>query len=544
MPKLRLATHAAFFLAALHTLSAFTQTAPDHRHVHFIVHAPSTLTSPISGRLLIFLKSGTGDKEVSTDELHPTAAWVGAREVQNLNAGASLEIDPDAEGIAFPTPFSSITPGDYQIQAVLDVDHTYNYSGRSPQDWISPVLNLPHWTPGEGAEPTLELTQHPTEDPARTASLAKAKAQIAPGIAQLEQLQSPLLTRFWGHPTNLQAWVILPPGYTEHPKERYPTVYWTHGFGGNLEYSLSSGLRLRDRMKEGKMPPMIWVMLDESCPQGTHEFADSVNNGPWGAALTTEFLPYLESKYRMDARPTGRLLNGHSSGGWATLQLQINYPKIFGGTWSTSPDPSDFHDFTNANLYAPNANLYRTPEGALIPIMRDHGKVLSTLQELAMLEQVLGPYGGQLASFEWVFSPKNDSGAPQQMFNRATGAVDPAVVSYWHDHYDLAHIVETNWPKLKPDLKSRIHLIVGTADTFYLDGAAHKFEAVLNRLGADPHFTYLPDRTHFDLYAVNQDRYELFDQISAEMYAVARPNSHWQPHPAAASAPQPAPQSK
>src|ERR1700729_3924148 len=138
MQKLRLATHlrrTAFFLAALCALPTFAQTSPDHRHVHFIVHAPSTLTAPISGRLLIFLKSGTGDKEVSTDELHPTAAWVGAREVQNLNAGASLEIDPDAEGIAFPTPFASINPGDYEVQAVLDVDHTYNYSGRSPQDW-------------------------------------------------------------------------------------------------------------------------------------------------------------------------------------------------------------------------------------------------------------------------------------------------------------------------------------------------------------------------------------------------------------------------
>ena len=60
-------------------------------------------------------------------------------------------------------------------------------------------------------------------------------------------------------------------------------------------------------MDEKKIPPMIWVMLDESIPQGTHEFADSVNNGPWGSALTTEFIPYLERKYRMDARTSGRV---------------------------------------------------------------------------------------------------------------------------------------------------------------------------------------------------------------------------------------------
>jgi hypothetical protein len=516
----------------LGTVSALGQTSTQHRHVHFIVQAPTTLAAPISGRLLIFLKPGTGDKTVDINQLTPSSTWVGAREVQSLSAGASVEIDPDAEGIASPAPFASIPPGDYQIQAVLDVDQTYNYSGRGPQDWVSSVVALPGWTPGEGPEPVLQLTGHPEEDPSRAAALAKMQAQAVPGVAQLEELQSPLLSRFWGHPVDIKAWVILPPGYTEHGTERYPTVYFTHGFGGQLNSLLGPGLLIRDRMKDGKMPPMIWVMLDESCPQGTHEFVDSVNDGPWGQALTTEFIPHLELKYRMDARTTGRFLNGHSSGGWATLQLQINYPRIFGGTWSTSPDSSDFHDFTGPDLYAPNANVYRKPDGSPWPLIRVDGKVVATIEQYARLEQVLGPFGGQLASFDWVFSPKSDSGPPKPMFNRATGEVDPTVVAYWHDHYDLAHIVEANWQQRKADLRGRIHLIVGTADTFYLDGAAHKFEAVLTRLGGDAHFTYLPGRSHFDLYGVGQDPRGLFDQISAEMYAVARPNAHWQSHAA------------
>jgi S-formylglutathione hydrolase FrmB len=535
MPKFHSARYlciAVFLTAAVPVLA---QTPSQPRHVHFAVQAPSNISSPLSGRLLIFLKSGAGDKVVDSNQLSPSSTWVGAREVQGLNPGGSIDIDPDAEGIASPSPFASIPAGDYEVQAVLDVDHSYNYSGRGSQDWISSVVSLPHWIAGEGSEPTLQLTGHPEDDPERAAALAKVRAQAVPGVAQLEELPSPLLTRFWGHTVSIKSWIILPPGYTEHSTERYPTVYFTHGFGGKLDYILGTGIGLRNRMNDGKMPPMIWVMLDESCAQGTHEFADSVNNGPWGAALTTEFIPYLERKYRMDARSAARFLNGHSSGGWATLQLQVNYPKIFGGTWSTSPDPSDFHDFTGPDLYAPNANMYHEPDGSPWPLIRMDGKVVATIEQFARLEQVLGPYGGQFASFEWVFSPKSDSGAPRQMFNRVNGDVDPAVVAYWHDHYDLAHIVEANWTQLKPDLKGRIHLIVGTADTFYLDGAAHKFEAVLNRLGADPHFTYLPGRTHFDLYFVGKDRTALFDQISAEMYAVARPGAHWQPHATAAT---------
>ena len=319
---------------------------------------------------------------------------------------------------------------------------------------------------------------------------------------------------------------MLPPGYEEHPGEHYPTVYFTSGFGGSFERNIGPATLFRHRMESGKMPSMIWVVLDESCPQGTHEFADSVNNGPWGTALTTEFLPMLEQKYRMDARPNGRFLNGHSSGGWATLQLQVNYPQIFGGTWSTSPDPSDFHNFTGPNLYATHANVYTQPAGTPYPIMRDHGKVLATLQQFAQLEEVLGPYGGQMRSFDWVFSPRSPDGSPAYMFDRQTGAVDPQVVAYWHDHFDLAHIAEATWPERGPLLKGRIHLFVGTADTFYLDGSARLFEARLQALGADPHFTYIPDRTHFDLYKTGDDPYALYDRIAAEMYAVARPNSH------------------
>ena len=494
-------------------------------HVFFRVQAPPA-DAPVSGRLLIFLKAGSGDNEVSTSELNPTDTWVCAREVRNLAPGSSVEVDADE--IAFPRPFSALQTGIYEAQAVLDVNHQYNYRGRVPRDWVSPVVTLAGWKPGLGTEPELSLERRIVEDPQHAEAFAKLKEAATSDVAQYEEFESPLLTRFWGRPVEIKAWVILPPGYAAHPYEKYPTVYWTHSFGGDINGGLVNGLRLYERMKAGKMPPMFWVMLDESVPQGTHEFADSVNNGPWGAALATEFIPQLERKFRMDAKPGGRLLNGHSSGGWATLQLQVNYPEIFGGTWSTSPDPSDFHDFTGVDLYAPSANLYRKPDGSPVPIMRADGKVVATMEDLARLEDVLGPYGGQLASFDWVFSPKSANGAPEPMFDRVTGQVHPDVMAYWRDHYDLAHIVESTWRQRGAALKGRIHLIVGTADTFYLDGSAHKFEAVLKRLGGEPHFTYLPDRTHFNLYEEDKDRMALYDRIAAQMWEVARPGVKWQ----------------
>jgi S-formylglutathione hydrolase FrmB len=272
---------------------------------------------------------------------------------------------------------------------------------------------------------------------------------------------------------------------------------------------------------------MLWVLLDESSPRGTHEFADSVNNGPWGTALTTEAIPALERQYRMDARTRGRFLNGHSSGGWATLWLQVTYPKIFGGTWSTSPDPSDFHDFTGVNLYAPHANVYTQSDGTPYPLVRDKGKVLANFRDLTQLEDVVAPYGGQISSFDWVFSPRGPGGRPERMFNHATGVVHPEVVAYWQKHYDIAYRVQQQWPQIGPDLRGKVHLYVGTADTFYLDGAAHKLDAVFQSLHADEHFTYVPGATHFTVYRVGKDPFGLFNQITAQMYAIARPKAHW-----------------
>ena len=259
----------------------------------------------------------THDEEVSTDEFHPENTYVSATEISDLAPGSTIEVDADT--LAYPSPFNTLAAGDYEAQAVLDTGHSYAYSERSSDDWISPVVALSSWTPGSGPEPTLTLDHHASPSPRRAAALQKALAQATPDVAQKEVFPSPLLSAFWGHPVNVQSWVILPPGYNAQSSTTYPTAYWTHGFGGTLDYALIEGLAIRKRMQDGKMPPMIWVMLDESCPQGTHEFADSVNNGPWGTALTTEYLPYLEKKYSMDAKPSGRLLNGHSSGGWATL---------------------------------------------------------------------------------------------------------------------------------------------------------------------------------------------------------------------------------
>jgi hypothetical protein len=488
------------------------------------VAAAPALGTTNAGRLLVFAKAiapgAKPEEALDVSPFSPNATYVAAREVTDLRPGTPALVDTGTD--AYPAAFSTLPPGTYQVQALLDRDHSYAYGGREAGDLLSKVVTvtLP------GPIPTLVL-DHVEPEADEAAMLARLPADrrktIEAALTRIEpvEVHSPVLTRFWGRPTSIKGWVALPPGYAEG-KASYPTVYSDGGFGSTLGSARLSAASMTGMMAKGDVPPMIWVYLDHHIATGTHEFADSANNGPVGQALVEEVIPALEQRYWMDARPSGRFLTGHSSGGWSTLWLQVAYPKVFGGSWPTAPDPADFHDFTNANLYD-DANFYAGADGKDHPLVRKDGKVVATLRQFGRLEQVLGPYGGQFASFEWVFSPKGVDGRPMPVFDRATGAIDKQVVAYWRDHYDVAHIVARDWQTLKPDLDGKIHLTVGTADTFYLDGPAHRLKAVLDGLGARSSFRFVPGKDHGNLYEADGDRSALTKQIAREMYAVARP---------------------
>jgi len=486
--------------------------------------APSLVGSH-DGRLLVFVEAdgpGGAAPKVDTSAFAPTRAFVAAREMAGWKSGEKARVD--LQSGAYPAAFSTLPAGRYRFQAVLDRNHNYNYRGRGEGDLVSPIVTAD--LPGPCPDITLG-----TEVQAKTPEQLLAqlppdlRERLRTGLAAVQRVDfvSPALTAFWGRPVSVRGYVALPPGYGRDGAT-YPTVFKTGGFGSTMTSAGGDAAFAHAGMAEGRLPPMIWVVLDESSATGTHEFADSANNGPWGTALTSEFLPWLEGRYRMDARPGSRFLTGHSSGGWAGLWLQTRYPAVFGGVWATSPDPGDFHDFAGVDIYAPGANLYRR-EGTPVPAVREQGKVVATNEQAARLEAVLGSYGGQFASFEWVFSPRGEDGRPMPLFDRTTGAVDPTVAAYWRANYDMSDRLARDWTTLRNDLDGKIHVVVGTADTFYLDGPARRLQAALDRAGARSSFTYLPGRGHFDLYARGSDSDALTADIAWAMYAVARPGA-------------------
>ncbi len=497
----------------------------------FAVTLQAGLVKDASGRLLVFATPVTNENMTSdaVDLERDGSVSVSARDVPSF--GASRAVTIDTQTAAFPASFATLAPGTYRVQAVLDRNGDYNFAGRGPGDLVSKVVTL-HLPLSSMPIFQLDHAIPPESDQFDTTGLPRVAAeQIAASRPHLhdERIPSNVLTRFRGASQAVAAWVLTPPGYDPTSRTTYPTVYTAGAFGAGHKLAGQQLSRMWHLMETGAMPPMIWVALDHSSPTGTTEFADSVNNGPWGEALVEKVIPALEARYRMDAKPSGRFLTGHSSGGWFALWTIVRYPQLFGGSWATAPDPVDFHDFLGVDLYAPDANMYHAADGKPRPLERDNDKVLGTIEDAARLESVLGHKGGQLRSFEWVFSPRRPDGEPAFLFDRETGAVDPAVAAYWRGRYDIGHRIEADWPRLGMNLNGKVHVVVGTADSYYLDGPVRRLDAAFRKVGGRADFRYVQGATHSMsiLYAKDGDRNALWKEMSRAMYAVARPGQFW-----------------
>jgi S-formylglutathione hydrolase FrmB len=126
------------------------------------------------------------------------------------------------------------------------------------------------------------------------------------------------------------------------------------------------------------------------------------------------------------------------------------------------------------------------------------------------MEFVMGR-GGQLGSFEAVFSEKDSQGYPKKLWDRKTGVIDNATAESWKK-YDIRLLVENNKDALFGKLKGKIHVYMGDKDTFYLEGATRLLGDTLKKLGSDATVVLFAGKDHSNLMDA-----ELRARINKEM---------------------------
>jgi len=484
--------------------------------LRFGVSFPSARsTQPLDGRVLLFVsEDGKTEPRFQSDQYRANSTRpIFGVDVDRLRPDQIVTIDDTIVGWPVRS-LKDLPAGDYFVQALINRYETFvrgdGHTVKMPMDQGEGQ----HWERKPG-----NFYSKPTKvhlDPARGGEIRISMDEEIPPIAkpkdtaQVKYLTVPnaRLSKFWGRPMSLGAIVLLPFGWDTHPNVRYPLLVHHGHFPATMEGdgwrttppdpaargaqrdSQAAGYQFYRDWNGPNFPRMIHVLIQHPTPYFDDSYAvNSANNGPYGDAITKDLIPYIEEKFRGIGQGWARMMTGGSTGGWEAFGVQVFYPDDYNGAWALCPDPVDFRSYRSVNIYdEKNAYYYyednpfkRTPK----PGYRDYrGHLYSTFEERNLVELVLGTHGrsaGQHDAWASVFGPVGDDGYYKPLYDKTTGAIDPAVALYWRDHYDLRFIMERDWKTLGPKLRGKIHITSGTMDNGYLNNAVYQMEEFLGK---------------------------------------------------------------
>jgi hypothetical protein len=489
------------------------------------VNFPAAVFSrPLDGRVLFILSNDPSEEPRMQIDDTPRSQIIFGVTVDGLKPGEGVTIDKSAAGYPIRS-IADVPPGDYTAQAVLNVYETFHRSDGKViklapdrgegQHWNLAPGNL-YSTPqkvhiGLGSSPII-------------ISLDKVIGPIPP-VADTKyirhlRIQSTLLTKFWGRPMYLSAIVLLPEGFDEHPNSRYPEMIFEGHFPDGVpdfrttppdpdlkpDYSERFHLSGYNRIQQQEayeeykkwispgFPRFLVIQIQHANPFYDDSYAvNSANVGPYGDAIENELMPAIEKEFRGIGQWWARFLYGGSTGGWEALAVQMFYPDRYNGAFVACPDPVDFHAYMTTDLYSqPNIfYLQGTNKRVEQPAMRDYqGHTLMSVRDNVAYEAALGDHGRSGEQFDiWqaVYGPVGKDGYPQPIFDKQSGEIDHQTAAYWHDHYDLNAILQRDWTTLGPKLQGKLHLYVGSDDTYFLNDAVYLMEDFLKTTGTPGH---------------------------------------------------------
>jgi len=471
---------------------------------------------PLDGRLLLVLSTSAGDEPRNQVDISPRTQIVFGITVDGWKPGEAALVDAGASGYPIRS-LKNVPAGDYFVQAVLNKYETFHRSDGKTVKMHMDQGEGQHWniSPGNLYSRPVKITVKP-DGPPIAVSLTEVIPPI-PAPADTKyirhiRIQSAVLTKFWGRPMFLGAAILVPEGFDDHPNAHFPLIifhdHFVHDFDGfrttppdpNLKPDYSERFHLAgyNRIQEEeaykfyqqwispKFPRVLIVKIQHANPFYDDSYAvNSANVGPYGDAIENELIPAIEKQFRGLGQGWARFVYGGSTGGWESLAVQVFYPDHYNGAFAACPDPVDFHQYMNIDLYNDKNAFFiegahkRVPQ----PAMRDYlGHTLITTEDNGAYELALGDHGRsgeQLDIWQAVYGPVGEDGYPKQIFDKKTGEIDHGVAAYWKQNYDLEAILERDWARLGPQLEGKIHIYVGSDDTYFLNNAVYLMEDFL-----------------------------------------------------------------
>ncbi|MGA7475287.1 MAG: alpha/beta hydrolase family protein [Candidatus Sulfotelmatobacter sp.] len=126
--------------------------------------------------------------------------------------------------------------------------------------------------------------------------------------------------------------VYLPASYaagaTKNPPHRYPVLYFLHGLGDNEQTLFNSGgWTLLDDLRQRHTIGDFLIVA----PEGRRGFYINSADGSvrYSDFFLQEFIPLIESKYRVSSGRKNRAISGISMGGYGALRFAFSHPEMF-----------------------------------------------------------------------------------------------------------------------------------------------------------------------------------------------------------------------
>ena len=139
-----------------------------------------------------------------------------------------------------------------------------------------------------------------------------------------------------GNDATRKVHVILPPGYDDEFEQRYPVVYFLHGFTSTADRTLE-GIDPDAALAAFEGQEMIIVLPDSYTKRGGSFYASGSTVGDFESFIAKDLVAAIDLQFRTIADRESRGLAGHSMGGYGTLRIGMKYPEVFSSIYPMAP---------------------------------------------------------------------------------------------------------------------------------------------------------------------------------------------------------------
>jgi enterochelin esterase-like enzyme len=165
------------------------------------------------------------------------------------------------------------------------------------------------------------------------------RAQSSGGTLERIKVHGPSLERnLEGDDPNREVFVYLPPSYARERRQRYPVLYFLHGYTATAEayVNLLQLPQAVDNAIANGAREMIIVLPDAFTAYSGSMYSNSPTIGDWESFIAHDLVSYVDSHYRTFATRESRGLAGHSMGGYGTMRIGMKKPDVFAALYAMS----------------------------------------------------------------------------------------------------------------------------------------------------------------------------------------------------------------